>query len=78
MISAVAGTKPVWITTHQTEQRTFGSGPSGRGIRRRGAEYEIHPSLIKRLPTGQAVAITPGSGQRPKIATIHHPNEART
>jgi hypothetical protein len=43
---------------------------------RRGYEYEIHPG-IKQLWTGQAVVITPGSGQR-TIAQICHPQEARS
>jgi hypothetical protein len=43
---------------------------------RRGYEYGIHHSRIKQLETGQAVVITPGSGQ-PAIAEIYHPQEAR-
>ena len=39
-----------------------------------GYEYEIDPGRIK-LWTGQAVVITPGSGQ-PTIAQICHPQEA--
>jgi len=44
---------------------------------RRGYEYEIHPGHIKQLGTGQAVVITPGSGQ-PTIAQICHPQQARS
>ena len=43
---------------------------------RRGYEFEIHPGHIKQLWTGQAVVITPGSGE-PTIAQICHPQEAR-
>jgi len=75
LIAAMAGTKPVWVTTQQTEDRLVGSGPSGRGSRRRGYEYEIHPSRIKQLATGQAVVITPGTG-RPAIARMCHPSDA--
>jgi conjugal transfer pilus assembly protein TraD len=75
LIAAMAGTKPVWVTTQQTEQGLIGGGPTTRGSRRRGYEYEIHPSRIKRLATGQAVVITPGTGQRPVIARMCHPSE---
>jgi hypothetical protein len=54
----------------------IGIGPTARGSRRRGYEYEIHPSPLKRLATGQAVVITPGSGP-PMLAWMRHPREAR-
>jgi type IV secretory pathway TraG/TraD family ATPase VirD4 len=72
LIAGIAGTKATWITTQQTDDTLA----SGRGSRRRGHEYVIHPSAIKRLDTGQAVVIAPGSGQRPVITNIHHPSEA--
>jgi conjugal transfer pilus assembly protein TraD len=75
LIAEMAGTSPRWIATHQTEERLFGSTESGRGSRRRDYEFDVHPSLIKRLGTGQAVVLTPGSGT-PKIAGIHHPSES--
>jgi conjugal transfer pilus assembly protein TraD len=75
-IAKVASSKPVWVTTQQTEDRLIGHGPSGRGSRRRDYEYKIHPSRVQQLYTGQALVITPGSGQRPVIASIHHPAEA--
>jgi conjugal transfer pilus assembly protein TraD len=75
LIAAMAGTRPAWITTQQTEERLLATGPSGRGTRRRGYEFEVHPSLIKQLPTGNAVVITPGTG-KPTTALIHHPSEA--
>lgn len=76
LIAAVAGTRAAWISTQQTEEGLIGSGPSGRGTRRRGYEFQIHPSHIKQLPTGQAIVITPGTGQ-PTTAQIRHPYEAR-
>jgi hypothetical protein len=76
LIAAMAGTAPAWVTTQQTEDRLIGSGPSGRGSRRRGYEYEIHPSNIKRLRTGFAAVITPGAGP-PVIARMRHPSEFR-
>ncbi len=77
LIAAMAGTRPAWITTQQTDEGLLATGPSGRGTRRRGYEFEIHPSHIKRLSTGHAVAITPGSIQKPTITQINHPHEAR-
>lgn len=76
LIAAMAGTKPAWITTQQTEEGLVTPGPSGKGTRRRGYEYEIHPSQIKTLATGWAAVLTPGSGQKPAIARIHHPEQA--
>jgi hypothetical protein len=75
LIAEMAGTTPAWVTTQQTEQGLIGSGPSGRGTRRRGYEFEVHPSRIKQLWTGEAVVITPGSGE-PVVAQIHHSREA--
>jgi hypothetical protein len=77
LIAAMAGTRPVWVTTQQTESGMLVGGPSGKGSRRRGYEYEIHPGQIKQLATGRAVVITPGSG-RPSIAQMCHPREARS
>jgi len=72
LVAEMAGTRPVWIATQQTDDGLLGAGPSGRGSRRRGYEFHIHPSRIKQLPTGQAVVITPGSG-RPAVARMCHP-----
>jgi conjugal transfer pilus assembly protein TraD len=73
LIASIAGTKAVWVSTQQTEDGLLLGGPSGRGSRRRGYEFEIHPSRIKRLPTGCAVVITPGSGQPPAIVRVNCP-----
>ncbi|HTA33716.1 MAG TPA: type IV secretion system DNA-binding domain-containing protein [Solirubrobacteraceae bacterium] len=75
LIAAMAGTRPAWISTQQTDVGLIGTGPSGRGTRRRGYEFEVHPSHIKQLPTGQAIVITPGIG-KPTTARINHPAEA--
>jgi type IV secretory pathway TraG/TraD family ATPase VirD4 len=74
LIAAMAGTRPTWITTQQTDDGLVGTATSGRGTRRRGHEFHIHPSQIKQLHTGEAVIITPGSG-RPTTAHIHIRNE---
>jgi hypothetical protein len=75
LIAAVAGTKPVWVTTQQTEQGLVAGGSPSLWGRRRGYEYEIHPSNIKRLRTGFAAVITPGTGQRPVITRMCHPSQ---
>lgn len=77
LLASIAGTRHVWVKTQQTQDGVLGSAPSGRGTRRRGHEYEIHPSLIKRLSTGQALLVNPGHTQPPTIVQIHHPNEAQ-
>lgn len=77
LIAQIANTKRVWITTQQTERGIFGAVvESGRSSRRRGHEYNIDPSRIKDLWTGQAAVIAPGSQQPPAIAHIYHPDEA--
>ena len=76
LISKLAGSRPAWITTRQTEQGLLGSRPGLRGSKTRGHEFELHPSAIKRLGRGKAAVITPGAGRRPTIARIHHPESA--
>jgi hypothetical protein len=75
LIAQMAGTTPRWIATEQTEGRLFGSAHTGRGSRRRGYEFEIHPSAIKRLGVGEAVVLTPGAGL-PTVARILSPDRA--
>ncbi len=77
LISKLAGSRPAWITTRQTEQGLLGSRTASRGSLTRGHEFELHPSRIKRLGRGTAAVITPGRGQRPLITRIHHPASAR-
>lgn len=75
-ISSIAGTTPVWITTQKTTTTVFPSTNTGQGSRTRGHEYNIHPTTIKQLATGQAAVITPGHNQKPTIARINHPDRA--
>jgi conjugal transfer pilus assembly protein TraD len=77
LIAAMAGTKAVWVSTEQTEDDLLASDPSGKGSRRRGYEFQIHPSRIKRLGTGQAVLITPGEEQAAAVVLVNHPGQAR-
>jgi conjugal transfer pilus assembly protein TraD len=46
LIAATAGTKAVWVSTQQTEDGLLATGPSGKGSRRRGYEFQVHPSRI--------------------------------
>jgi conjugal transfer pilus assembly protein TraD len=72
LIAAMTGTRPAEATTEQTASDGFGRGPSGRGTRRRGYEYGLHPGRIKTLGVGEAAVITPGSRWRPTLARIAH------
>jgi conjugal transfer pilus assembly protein TraD len=76
LIAAMAGTKPVWVTTDQTDEGLLGHARSGRGTRRRGYQYAIHPSRIKQLPTGHAAVVTPGGAALPRTTRMRHPDEA--
>jgi hypothetical protein len=75
LIAQMAGTTPRWIATEQTATAMLGTGHTGRGSRRRGYEFHVHPSRIKALITGQAVVLTPGAGE-PVIARVNHPADA--
>jgi type IV secretory pathway TraG/TraD family ATPase VirD4 len=77
LIASIAATKPVWVSTQQTEDGLLAPGPSGRGSRRRGYEFEIHPSRIKRLATGWAVVVTPGAEQAPGVVRVNYLREGR-
>jgi conjugal transfer pilus assembly protein TraD len=74
LLAQLAGTKPVWATTQQTSHGPLGGGATGRGSRRRAHDYEVHPSQIKRLATGEAVLVTPGAAQPPAVVRVHHPS----
>ncbi len=76
LVAQLAGSRPAWITTQQTEQGLLGSRAGSRGSKTRGHEFELHPSRIKRLGRGRAAVITPGREGHPTIAHIHHPSSA--
>ncbi|HVR05283.1 MAG TPA: TraM recognition domain-containing protein, partial [Solirubrobacteraceae bacterium] len=78
LLASIAATRPVWLTSQQTRRRRLllGELAGGRGSRRRGEEYEIHPTRIKRLASGQALLITPGQAQRPGVVQVHSPDDA--
>ncbi len=73
LIAAIAGTRPAWVTTEQTDTSGLARGPSGRGSRRRGYEYTLHPGKLKHLRVGQAAVICPGVPKRPAITRMLHP-----
>jgi conjugal transfer pilus assembly protein TraD len=76
LIAEMAGTAATWTMTQQTERGLLGSRQSGRGSRRRGYEFRIHPTRVKQLATGQAVVLTPGAGA-PATVAVRHPQVAR-
>jgi len=78
LIAAIAGTKPAWITTEQTDTAGVVRGASGRGSRRRGYEFVLHPGEIKALGVGEAAVLAPGSGAAPAIARMHHPRRGES
>ncbi len=58
-IAQMAGTETVWEQTQQVVgSRLLGTRRTGRGTRRQGERFVVHPNEIKSLPTGQAVVIT--------------------
>ena len=75
LIAKMSGTREVWIPTEQTEAGWLGTRHSGKGSRKRGEEFRIHPNQIKQLKTGQAAVLTPGTGN-PRVADMLHPRQA--
>ena len=75
LIAQVAGTTPRWIATQQTEERVLGAARTGKGSRRRAYDFEIHPSRIKALRTGQALVLASGDGLA-TVARIYAPDRA--
>jgi DNA helicase HerA-like ATPase len=70
LIAAVAGTRPVWVTSQQLR----GSRPSGRATRSRGREYAIHPDAVRSLERGCAAVIEPSRASA-RLARIFAPQE---
>jgi conjugal transfer pilus assembly protein TraD len=75
-LAGVIGTRGAWTHTERTETFLGAGTPTGEGTRTRTREFVVHPDAIKRLPTGYAAVTSPGHGE-PRIARMHHPNEAR-
>ena len=75
LIAKMSGTQQAWIPTEQTEAGWLGTRHSGKGSRKRGEEFRVHPNQIMQLKTGHAVVLTPGAGN-PMIASMLHPAHA--
>ncbi|HUN77711.1 MAG TPA: TraM recognition domain-containing protein [Solirubrobacteraceae bacterium] len=71
LLASIAATRQVWVCSQQTRRGLLGQRVGARGSRRREHDYEIHPTRIKRLSTGQALLITPGRDQAPGIVRVH-------
>jgi conjugal transfer pilus assembly protein TraD len=57
-VAQMAGTEKRWEYTEQLAGGPLGGYRSGRGTRRLGEQFVIHPNEIKTLGTGQAVLIS--------------------
>ncbi len=57
MISGIAGTRPTWKSTYQTERWGPFVVSSGSGSKREVEEYVIHPNQVKSLGVGKCVCI---------------------
>jgi conjugal transfer pilus assembly protein TraD len=75
-LAGVIGTRGAWTHTERTETFLGAGTPTGEGTRTRTREFVVHPDTIKRLPTGYAAVTSPGHDE-PRIARMHHPEEAR-
>ncbi len=72
-IAQIAGTEDVWEETRQIGGRLLGGYGAGRGTRRLGERYIVHPNEIKTLRTGEAVVISKIRGARPRTVRITPP-----
>ena len=77
-IAQIAGTEEVWEETRQIGGRLLGGYGTGRGTRRLGERYIVHPNEIKTLRTGEAVVISKIRGARPRTVRINPPPRRRT
>lgn len=75
LLASIAATRQGWVKTQQTRRGLFGERLGGHGSRRRDHDYEVHPTRIKRLATGQALLITPGRDQPPGVVKVHSPED---
>ena len=72
-IAQIAGTEEVWEETRQIGGGLLGGHNVGRGTRRAGERYIVHPNEIKSLRTGEAVVISKIRGARPRAVRITPP-----
>jgi len=72
-IAQIAGTEEVWEETRQIAGGLLGAYGTGRGTRRLGERYIVHPNEIKGLRTGEAVVISKIRGARAQTVRITPP-----
>ena len=72
-IAQIAGTEEVWEETRQIGGGLLGGHDTGRGTRRLGERYLVHPNEIKGLRTGEAVVISKIRGARARTVRITPP-----
>ncbi len=72
-IAQIAGTEEVWEETRQIGGGLLGGHNTGRGTRRLGERYLIHPNEIKGLRTGEAVVISKIRGARARTVRVAPP-----
>ena len=77
-IAQIAGTEQVWEETRQIggSGGLLGGQSAGRGTRRLGEQFIVHPNEIKALRTGEAVVISKIRGARPRTVRITPPRTA--
>ncbi len=69
-VAQMAGTEKRWEYTEQLGGGPLGGYRTGRGTRRLGEQFVIHPNEIKTLGTGQAVLISKLSGARASTVRV--------
>ena len=72
-IAQIAGTEEFWEETRQIGGHLLGGHNTGRGTRRLGERYIVHPNEIKALRTGEAVVISKIRGAKPRTVRITPP-----
>jgi conjugal transfer pilus assembly protein TraD len=72
-VAQMAGTEKRWEYTEQVGGVLAGGWRSGRGTRRLGEQFVIHPNEIKTLGTGQAVLVSKLRGARASTVRVAPP-----
>jgi conjugal transfer pilus assembly protein TraD len=76
-VAQMAGTEKTWEYTEQVPGGLLGGYRSGRGTRRLGEQFVVHPNEIKTLRTGHAVLISKLRGGRASTVRVAPPRDAR-
>jgi type IV secretory pathway TraG/TraD family ATPase VirD4 len=75
-VAQMAGTEKRWEYTEQLGGVLPGGYRSGRGTRRLGEQFVIHPNEIKTLRTGQAVLVSKLRGDRASTVSVAAPRRS--